>query len=360
MHRKKEQRVLRVLSLCRCGTWKCSDRKKNSSQLDRLISDRSCNSHDVSLPRFGRPLGFQRQHVVEAKNETNSISYLSEVKKQKQNNVQEHLSYFLPSNSFSFSNQTRRILKWVNRGADLPLAAPDERLLGRHLLSAIYPSAETLEMFEIDKVAIVSAFSAFPLGAEGRTCGRHCWEEKKIAKQHCSRPTLIGPHACVKFIVRECQIPLVNSEFVTVLICYLAHAADVRVWKKRNVQDALFLPAETFLICSGFLLFTPISLSPTRGAHMLFSTQGLQTRTCQACVCVFVCVLKWDTNTHTQTRTGSAMFVAGSGMACQGQCNQPKMKLCSFFIFWAAELGLLRAKAGRSVQDDREGPDKLI
>lgn len=67
----------------------------------------------------------------------------------------------------------------MKHGVDLPRAVPDERLLRQHHLSAIYPSAETLEMFEIDKVAIVSAFSAFPLVAEGRTCGRYCWEEKK-------------------------------------------------------------------------------------------------------------------------------------------------------------------------------------
>lgn len=43
---------------------------------------------------------------------------------------------------------------------DLPHKAPDVSLLGRHLLSAIYPSTGTLKTFEKDSVAVVCAHSA--------------------------------------------------------------------------------------------------------------------------------------------------------------------------------------------------------
>lgn len=49
-----------------------------------------------------------------------------------------------------------------------------------------------------------------------------------------------------------------------------------------------------------------------------------------------------------QTRIGSAMFVVGSVMACQGQCNQPKMKLCSFFFLLGLRVGTVKSRSGTS------------
>lgn len=232
-----------------------------------------------------------------------------------------HFSLF--SNVLSFSNKTNDFVKWMRHEEDLPCTAPDECLLGRHLLLAIYPSTGTLKMFEIDKVAVVCAHTAFPLGFDTPvdTTGK---KNKKNNTGHFT--TLIGHMPTQSSLSVLAQIPLVNSELVTVIISSLAHAADVRgrERKKGNVQDASFLPLEKFLICSGF------SLSPTSGAPMRFSTQGLQTRTLQG-------VLKWDTDTHMQTHTGCVVCGAGSVMACQGRRWN-----CALF-FWASGLAPLAA-----------------
>lgn len=182
--------------------------------------------------------------------------------------------------------------------------------------------------------------------------------KKKIAKQHRSRPTLIDPRACVKFIVRECQIPLVNSEFVTVLICYLAHAADVRVWKKRNVQDALFLPAETFLICSGFLLFTPISLSPTGRRPTCFSALKVSRQGLVRLVCV--CWSETPTHTCNTRRQCDVCCRECYGMSRPVQPAEDETML--FFFLLGLLVGTIKSKSRvcRCVRDDREGSHKLI
>lgn len=101
-----------------------------------------------------------------------------------------------------------------------------------------------------------------------------------------------------------------------------------------------------FLSVQGFFYLLPFLSLPQEGPTCFLalkvSRQGFVRLVC-------VCVLKRDTNTHMQTHTDSVMFVAGSVMACQGQCNQPEMKLCSFFFFLSGlRVGTVKSRSGTS------------
>lgn len=58
---------------------------------------------------------------------------------------------------------------------DLPRKAPDESLLGKHLLLVIYPPTGTLKMFEKDRVAVVCAHSALILPPWFQAMATHLW-----------------------------------------------------------------------------------------------------------------------------------------------------------------------------------------
>lgn len=190
----------------------------------------------------------------------------------------------------------------MKREEDLPCTTPDESLLGRHLLLAIYPSSGTLKMFEKDKVAVVCAHSAliFPLGFKPwrHTCGHHRWSLKEILKKLYTTVIHIARMPTQSSLSIMSKSPPVNSELVTVIICYLTHAVDVRgrAWKKGKHSGRL-VPAGGKVSYLFRVFFTPL-FSPRRGAPLLFNTQGLQTRT------LWVCWSETLTHTHTRTHAG--------------------------------------------------------
>lgn len=159
---------------------------------------------------------------------------------------------FLFSNNLSFSNER-------SSEEDLPCTAPDECLLGRHLLLAIYPSTGTLKMLEIDKVAVVCALPEFPPGfaTPVDTTGE---EKKQNNPQNNTAPytTLIG-----QMPIRSSSSAMAKSLSLTVNLLQLLSP----IWLQTSEcgrKNASFLPVEKFVFLSvqGFFFFFLLPFSP--------------------------------------------------------------------------------------------------
>lgn len=172
-----------------------------------------------------------------------------------------------------------------------------------------------------DKVAVVCAHSALPLGVEPwrHTCASHRWSPEENKTVHDSDTHSSDAYA--KFIVCGQQWNLLR---------WLS-----AVWHALRGKCSGRLVPATGGVSYLFRVYSLPSSLPQEGPPCFLalkvSRQGLSgcaevkhTHTRTGCVCVCVCSV-----------------MAGSVVACQGQCNQPKMKLCSFH--WTSEFAPLRA-----------------
>lgn len=118
------------------------------------------------------------------------------------------------------------------------------------------------------------------------------------------------------FLLQKYFVLFCSKSFSYEWTCYSYYLLSDTSWKKGNIQDALFLMVEKFLICSGVFFSFSFPLPEERPPCFLelkVSRQGLSgcaevRHTCTGCV-----VCSW-----------------GSVMACQGRCTGLKMKLLSF------------------------------
>lgn len=124
------------------------------------------------------------------------------------------------------------------------------------------------------------------------------------------------------FLLQKYFVLFCSKSFSYEWTCYSYYLLSDTSWKKGNIQDALFLMVEKFLICSGVFFFV-LFPSPRREAPVLFRTQGLQTRTLRVC---------WsETLTHTHTRAQVVWCVA-EGVLWHVKAGAPGWRWnCSLF-----------------------------
>lgn len=125
------------------------------------------------------------------------------------------------------------------------------------------------------------------------TCRHHRGKKKPTQNTTAPYTTLIGqmPVQSSLSVTAKSLSLTVNLLQLLSPIWHMLQTSEAECGRSEMSRTPRSCRWRSFLSVQGFF-FCSLSLSPTRGAPMLFSTQGLQTRTLQA-------VLKWDTDTHT-------------------------------------------------------------
>lgn len=184
------------------------------------------------------------------------------------------------------------------REEDLPRIDLHACLPGKHLLLAIYPSTGTLKMFNKDRVAVVHAHSALLLPLWFQAMATHlgrCLQtlKNKQTNKFYSTVAYKGWFLLQKYFVLFC-----SKSFSYEWTCYSYYLLSDTSWKKGNIQDALFLMVEKFLICSGVFFSFSFPLPEERPPCFLelkVSRQGLS-----GCAEV----RHWRTHTHVHRLCG--------------------------------------------------------
>lgn len=292
MHRKKEQRVQRALLLCRRML------EPGGQRWEELVSCMNAWITEVITHIFSDSRQWLlKQWLLKLKMKQKCIFYLYE--SNTKGNVE--ITFFYFSNNYfkkleksvSKMNEAWRGLtlyhsRWVSPGKAPPLG---------HL--SLLRDLE--DVWERQSSCCVCSLSTY-LPSWFQAMATHLWtpqmESERNLKKLYTTVIHIARMPTQSSLSIMSKSPPVNSELVTVIICYLTHAVDVRgrAWKKGKHSGRL-VPAGGKVSYLFRVFFTPL-FSPRRGAPLLFNTQGLQTRT------LWVCWSETLTHTHTRTHAG--------------------------------------------------------